>query len=155
MPDLPPSNGFDDHDLPRRRLPWPLRLGVAVLRVGTGLFVTIVALFCFAVALVKVLFDHDHGLGLIGGVIFGVTSLWALTLGVRLVFNRRSYGGLLPLWFFRLFAVYLVSFPIFLIVTQQDVSWPWWRYLLAGVMILSGMSYWGLAAYRKASHLRA
>lgn len=156
MTELPPPGEPDKLDtLPRRRLPGPLRAGAALLRVCAGLFVAFVALFCFAVSLLKVLFDRDNGRGLIGGLILGATSLWVVTLGVRLVFNRRNYGGLLPPWFLRLFAVYLVSFPIFLLVTHQNTSWPWWRYLLAGAMILSGVSYWSVAAYRKASHLRA
>jgi hypothetical protein len=146
----------DDEDLPPRPWPRPVRITLALLRVAFGAFIALAALFCFAVSLIPMLLEpHGPGLGWFGGAILACASLWLLSLMLRLIFNRPNYGGLLPPWFLRLFAVYLVAFPIFIVLTGRDASWSLLQYGQAALAVLSGFGYWGIAAWRKASHLRA
>ena len=127
-----------------------------LLRIATGVSIGLVALFCFAVSLIPMLLEpRGPGHGWFSGAVLACASIWVLSLMLRLIFNRPNHGGLLPPWFLRLFAVYLVAFPIFIVLTGRDASWSLWQYAQAALAILSGFGYWGIAAWRKASHIRA
>ena len=122
------------------------------------MFVGFVALFFFAVSLIPLLLDprpDGAGLGRIGGAVLACASIWVFSVALRLLFNRPDHGGLLPPWFLRLFAVYLVALPIFIALTGRDSSWSLLQYGQAVLSVFAGVGYWGLAAWRKASHLRA
>ncbi|MGO4551876.1 hypothetical protein AB4059_12320 [Lysobacter sp. 2RAF19] len=137
--------------LPPRPWPWPIR-------VLAGLFVAFVALCCLVVSSIPLYLDPQPdgaGLGRFGGTVLALVSLWVLSLALRLIFNRPDHGGLLPPWFFRLFAVYLVAFPIFIVLTGRDAGWSIGQYVQAGCAVFTGVGYWGLAAWRKASQIRA
>jgi len=141
---------------PPRPWPRPVRIAAALLRIATGVSIGLVALFCLAVSLIPMLLEpRGPGLGWFGGAVLACASIWVLSLMLRLIFNRPNHGGLLPPWFLRLFAVYLVAFPIFIVLTGRDASWSLWQYAQAALAILSGFGYWGIAAWRKASHIRA
>jgi hypothetical protein len=77
------------------------------------------------------------------------------SLALRLLFNWPNQGGLLSPLVLRLIAVYLFAMPVFLIVTGRSTSWGILRYLQAGLFVLASLGLWRLAAWRKASNMRA
>ena len=88
------------------------------------------------------------------GAVMSLICLWLASVAIRLIFNMKSYGGLLSPLVLRLVAIYAVAFPIFLIVTGRSTDWPFLRYVLAASYIFGGIGLWRLAARRKASNIQ-
>lgn len=90
----------------------------------------------------------------VAGAVMSFICLWLATIAIRLMFNKPSYAGLLSPLVLKLVSIYLVAFPIFLMVTGRSADWPFWRYLQAVSFIVGGVAVWRIAAWRQASHLR-
>jgi hypothetical protein len=121
------------------------------------LFILLCAIACLAGSLVLVLAPPTKNppLAVAVGVAIGWLSLWIASVAVRLIFNMSTYGGLLSPLVIRLVAIYCAAFPTFLLITGKSSTWSAWQYLQAAAYIFGAFGLWRLAAWRKASHLRA
>ena len=126
------------------------------IRIPVGILVGFCAIACGAFSSVLV-FDpppKSPDFARLIGMAMILVCVWIATLGWRLIVNRPSYGGLLSPFVLRVVAVYMAAVPAFLLVTGSAASWSMMRYLQAAAYFLGAISLWGIAAWRKASHLK-
>ena len=128
-----------------------------LIRLPIGSFIFLCAVACLVGSLVLVLAPpiKNPPLAVAAGIVIGWLSLWIASIGIRLIFNMSTYGGLLSPLVLRLVAIYCAAFPLFLLITGKSSTWSTGQYLQAAAYIFGAFGLWRLAAWRKASHLRA
>ena len=128
-----------------------------LIRVPAGLLLALCAVACGAFSSVLIFAPPPANplLARCLGVIMVIVCMWTLSLGFRLIINRPNYGGLLSPFVLRLVAIYMAAMPIFLIATGRAASWSLLQQLQAGLFIFGSPGMWRLAAWRKASWLKA
>lgn len=127
------------------------------IRIPVGILLGLCAIACAAFSSVLV-FDpppKSPAMARFVGMAMILVCAWIGTLGWRLVANRPDYGGLLSPFVLRVVAVYAAAMPAFLIVTGNAASWSLPQYLQASAYFLGAIGLWRIAAWRKASHLKA
>jgi len=127
------------------------------IRIPVGILLGFCAIACAAFSSVLV-FDpppKSPASARLAGMAMILVCAWVATLGWRLIVNRPNYGGLLSPFVLRVVAVYMAAVPAFLLVTGSAASWSVPRYLQASAYFLGAIALWRIAAWRKASHLKA
>jgi len=141
---------FSPQEVQHRTWHWLIRLPIAI-------FLLLCVAVCLAGSATLILDPRSKNplVAQTAGIVMSLVCLWLASVAIRLMLNRPSYGGLLSPLVLRLAGTYAIAFPIFLMITGHSADWPFWRYLQAVSFIVGGAAMWRIAAWRKASHLKA
>lgn len=150
---LPPLRSIEKFEPPIK----PTRSLHRSLRLALGLFFSFCALVCFICSCILIFAPQSQNpLGTqVVGVVMALLCVWVLSVAMRLILHRPAYGGLLSPLALRLVAVYMAATPTFLLVTGSNSSWTFFEYLQAVMFVFGAFGLWRLAAWRKASNLKA
>jgi hypothetical protein len=122
-----------------------------LVRVIFGLFFLLGAMVCAVSAFIFISDPQTKNplLSQVLGVVMGLLAIWIFSLAIRLLFNwQRPGGGLFSPALLRVFSIYFVALPTFMIVTGRSASWHFLEYLHAGLAYIGALGLWRLAVYR-------